>query len=291
MTPPTAGSPIARRREVAAALRKARVAAGRTLDHAARALDCSPAKISRIETAQVRPHPRDARDLAAYYGLDQAEQDRMAGLARLARGGGWWDEYADMLPDAFVTYLGLEDEAVELLSWEPSLIPGLLQTPGYARAVMSVSRAHGPAAVERGLALRMARQAVLERPGGGPRLDVVVDESALLRPAGGTRVWAAQVDALASPPRGVTVRVLPLAAGPAAQGCEGFIAARSAEPDSRVVYTESLGDARLVDDPVRVAGYADRWAEIAGAALAPEVSAGLIRRVGSAAYVRGIAPQ
>lgn len=278
MTTPTAtGSPVARRRQLAAVLRRARADAGQGLEQAAAALECSPAKLSRIETAMVRVRVGDVRGLATHYGLPNV--DELVDLARAARGRGWWDQYADMLPDAFTTFVGLEDEATDIWTWEPSVLPGLLQTPGYARAVMTASRASGPDDVERGMALRLARQEVLARD-PAPALWAVVDESALRRPAGGRGVWAGQLQALLTTPRQVTLQVLPLARGLAAEGCGGFTVLGFADPaEPKVAYVETLHDAELVDKPSVVAEYLARFEQLRAAALGAWGSARLVRRI------------
>lgn len=276
-TPTMTGSPVARRRQLAAALRRARADAGQGLEEAAAALECSPAKISRIETATVRVRVGDVRDLATHYGLPNV--DELLDLARAARGRGWWDRYADMLPDAFTTLVGLEDEATDIWTWEPSVLPGLLQTAGYARAVMTANRGNPPDDVERGMALRMARQEILTRD-PAPALWAVVDESALRRPAGGRGVWAGQLRALLAAPKHVTLQVLPFARGLAAEGCGGFTVLGFADPaEPKVAYVETLHDAELVDRPPVVAEYLARFDQLRAAALGVTGSARLIRRV------------
>lgn len=281
MTAPAhTGSPVARRRQLAAALRRARGDAGRTMDEAAAALECSVAKISRIETALVRVRVQDVRELADYYALDPATRDTLVDLARQARGRGWWDQYTGTLPEPFATFIGLEDEASDVWAWEPQLIPGLLQTAGYARAVMSAARSTTPDAVERGLGLRLGRQQILTRPAAAPAFWVVVDESALRRPAGPAEAWAGQLEALLDAPTPVTIQVLPLAAGPAARGCASFTVLGFPDPaEPRVAFTETLGDAHLVDDPARVGMFLAEFDRLRGTALDTDESTRLIRGI------------
>jgi Domain of unknown function (DUF5753) len=187
--------------------------------------------------------------------------------------GHWWTEYADMLPPRFTTYLELEDRAARIRTWEPQLVPGLLQTPGYAHAVMAAGD-DPDATVARGLEIRRARQQILARPGAD--VHAVVDEAALQRPAD-QRARAAQLRALLDLPRQVTLQVLPWSAGLVAQGRPAFTVLRLPGTTQPVAFTETLGDAHLVYDPVRAGQYVAQFDRLADAALDRAASADLIR--------------
>jgi transcriptional regulator with XRE-family HTH domain len=275
----SAPSPVAARRRLAAELHRARAAAGLTLQDAAAGLECSTAKISRIEARQVGASIVDVRALADLYSIDGADRDALLDLARVARGRGWWHPYADMLPGAFATFIGLEDEATAIDTYEPHVIPGLLQTPGYARAVMQSRRDEPAETVTRGLALRAARQEILAR-GEPPALRVVVDEAALLRPAGDGSAMAGQyerlVDVAGRP--GVSLQVVPMDAASVAAGGTAFTVLRFADPaEPAVAYAELLTEAYLVDRAEDVGRYAAQFDALRGAALDPEASAVMLR--------------
>jgi hypothetical protein len=156
------------------------------------------------------------------YDTDPGETAELVGLAVEDRHPAWWRQYSDVLPESFDTYLSLESEASRIRAYESEVVPGLLQTEAYARAIL---RHHPltvmPYEVEQAARLRRARQARLR--GDDPlRLDVVVNGSALRRVVGGPGVMAEQlahlVEAMATAT--VTVRVLLFTAGahPATNG-------------------------------------------------------------------------
>src|SRR6266568_7540318 len=127
-----ARNPTVRRRELGALLRALRNERGLTVEQVAERLLCSPSKVSRMETGHGVATLRDVRDLCELYGVtDEAERNRMTRLAREGKQQGWWQGYD--LP--YSTYVGLEAEAVSIRTFQPSVVPGLLQTEEYARAV------------------------------------------------------------------------------------------------------------------------------------------------------------
>src|SRR5712691_11866088 len=134
---PAGGKPTVRSRRVGSELRRLREAAGVTTAQAAELLSCSPAKISRVENGIVSVRVVDLRLLLDRYG-DQ-DQEHRAYLERLARESnkrGWWQDYGDTIPPYYADFIGLETDANYIKTWEPTIVPGLLQTPEYARAVM-----------------------------------------------------------------------------------------------------------------------------------------------------------
>jgi hypothetical protein len=124
-------------------------------------LECSTSKISRIETGRVSVSPRDVRDMLDLYGVSAPQRDNLVQLARESRQKGWWHAYSDAIEPRFATYIGLESAASAIRIYEVTLIPGLLQTEDYARAVIAAGSVdRGPEAVERNVAFRMARQPI-----------------------------------------------------------------------------------------------------------------------------------
>jgi hypothetical protein len=274
-------SPVVRRRRLAVELRRLRGTAGKTLDAVAEHLECSPAKISRIESGQVGARIQDVRDMLDLYEVTGAERDSLLDLVRQSRQKGWWHAYSDMIPEAFQTMIGLEDEATTIWTYENHVIPGLLQTPGYSRAVMTSRRDDPLELIERGMTLRATRQAVLARD-RSPSYWAVIDEAALRRPAGGPRVMDEQyahLIAVADRPS-VTVQVLPFAAGADAGGSFPFVIlgfADLAEP--KVVYAELLTDAYYINTAEKVGRYLAQFDSYRARALDPVDSVDLIREL------------
>ncbi len=183
--------------------------------------------------------PPVARALLELYGVEGADVDALVQVAREARKRGWWQAYDDVLPEWFEVYVGLEAEADQIQTFEPQLIPGLLQTADYARAVMRVE--HPDASdeeINRRVEMRLRRQ----RTDNGPRLWVVLDEAAIRRPVGGKEVMSAQlkrVVAAAGKP-GNTIQVLPFEAGEHASMGSAFSILNFADPmDPGIVYVET----------------------------------------------------
>jgi transcriptional regulator with XRE-family HTH domain len=210
-----AGGPALARRRLAAELRLRRERAGQTIDEVAAQLEWSSAKISRIENAKVSVLPRDAKFLLGIYGTrNDTDRENLLELARQSREKAWWHRYGvSDIPIWSRVYADLEAEAELLCSYHPELVPELLQTPQYHHATQEAAGPPGPdsGALTVLLRARQARRAAAETP----RLHVIVSEAVLRRPAGGPAVMAAQLDHLAQASQisGVTVQVLPFAAG------------------------------------------------------------------------------
>jgi len=198
-----------------ARLRRLRQAAGVTRDSAGDAIRASGSKISRLELGRTGFKQRDVSDLLSFYGVgDNAEREDLLALARQANAAGWWHSYSDVLPAWFEPYLGLEQAASIIRSYDVQFIPGLLQTPDYARAVARLMDRVPESAVEQTVALRMRRQQLLHRE-HPPHLWAVIDETALRRPIGGRAVMLAQIDHLIRMSRRphITIQVMPFSAG------------------------------------------------------------------------------
>ena len=140
----------------------------------ARSLGWSESKLSRIETARTGISDSDLDRLLATYGARAEVRDRLRDLAHRGRARVWWTPYRSSVPDSYDEYVALEAEALAMSEWETQIVPGLLQTDEYARAVIEVGADIGdPDTAQRRLALRMARQTVLVRE-PPPRLTVVL---------------------------------------------------------------------------------------------------------------------
>ena len=205
-------SPTVRRRRLGAELRRYRELAGLTIDQVAEQLDCSASKISRLETGQTGSSPRDVRDMLALYGVGDAELEELLTVARETRQRGWWQPYGSILTGA---YVGFEAAADRIRSYEAQCIPGLLQTPEYARSMIKATLTGRPIdEVDNRVHVRLGRQTLLTQE---DPVDFwcVVDEAALRRPVGGREVMRCQLEHLvregARP--NVTLQVLPMSAG------------------------------------------------------------------------------
>ncbi len=212
----TATGPTVLRILLGGQLRKLREARGIGREDAGYAIRASGSKISRMELGRVGFKERDVADLLTLYGVaDDSERDALLALARQANNPGWWHRYGDVLPSWFQSYLGLEAAASLIRSYEVQFVPGLLQTPDYARSVILLGHGNAPAdEIERRVTLRMSRQKLLTRP-GAPQLWVVLDEAVLRRPIGGPEVMRAQLLALIEATKlpNVTLQVISFQAG------------------------------------------------------------------------------
>jgi hypothetical protein len=248
-------------------------------------LGWSESKLSRIETARTGITEPDLDRLLAGYGLPAAERIRLRDLARRGRARVWWTAYRSSVPDPYDEYVALEAEAVAMAEWESQVMPGLLQTDEYARAVIEVGAdIVDPETIQRRLALRMARQAVLTRD-PPPRLSVVLDESVLRREVGGRDVLERQLQHLfdATHRSSVELLVLPFTVGAHAALTESFVIF-DFEIDTRapVVHSEDLigGQFRTRPDDVRV--YRGAFDDLRRRALPPEATRSVIARMSDA---------
>jgi transcriptional regulator with XRE-family HTH domain len=253
------GGPTVRRMLVGAQLRRLRTEMGLSREEAGEAIRASEWKIHRLENGQVGFKERDIIDLLRLYEVtDPTEIAEFVALAREANTPGWWQHYGDLLPQWFRTYVDLESAATLIRTYEGQLIPGLLQTDDYMRAV--VQGAHLDESSEemgRRVRLRMARQTLLTRE-HPPRLWAVIDEAAMRRPVGGREVMRGQLERLTETAKlpNVTLQVLPFGAGahPAMVGSFSVLRFPDEElPD--VVYLEHLTSALYLNKPEEVDHY------------------------------------
>ncbi|MCX4097497.1 helix-turn-helix domain-containing protein [Nocardia sp. alder85J] len=249
-TPAEDRGPTALRIMVGTQLRKLREARKISPQQAGERIRGSHAKISRLELGRTGYKERDIVDLLDLYGVDDPlQRDAFLKLVRKANEQGWWHGYSDLLPAWFENYLGLEGAAKSIRTFEAQLVPGLLQTEDYARAVVSL--AHNGLETARRVELRRERQKILEQQ-TGPTLWAILDESVLRRTVGGNEVMRAQIQHLirmAEHPS-VSIQVLPYTAGGhTAVGCS-FTILRFAEPElPDIVYIEQLQSAQYLDRP------------------------------------------
>jgi transcriptional regulator with XRE-family HTH domain len=246
---PTSG-PTVLRIALGAELRRLREASGISREAAGDAIRASHAKISRLELGRVSLRERDVADLLTLYGvLDLPERSAFLTLARQSGTPGWWQHYPDALPGPGELYAGLERASSVIRSYEPALVPGLLQTEACARAVTQLSHPTGSAEqIERQVTQRMKRQEALTEP-GAPNLWAVIDEAALWR-LGGRSAMRDQIRHLiemAELPN-VTLQAVPFYSGGYAAAGGPFTILRFSEPDlPDIVYLEQLTCALYLD--------------------------------------------
>ena len=253
------GGPTVLRILLGTQLRKLRESRGISREAAGDAIRASHAKISRLELGRVGYKERDVADLLTLYGvLDEEERAHFLKLARQANTPGWWHKYSDVLPSWFEMHIGLEEAASVIRCYEVQFVPGLLQTPEYARAVAMLGHPRASIReINRRVDLRMKRQELLVRP-DAPRLWAVIDEAALRRPLGGGEVMRAQLEYLieASERPNITLQVAPFRIGGLAAAGGPITILRFSEPDlPDIVYLEQLTSALYLDKREDVDNY------------------------------------
>ena len=292
-------TPPVRRRLLGTVLREYREGLGFNLDEAARILECDRSKVSRIETGQRGIRAKELRELLTEYGVPAPEQEALLAIARGGKASGWWLDYRDVLSPAAQDYVIMETAATEILGYEPTQVPDLLQTPGYMRAAAAADprytseaqRAHATEAT-------LNRQRVVVA-GRAPSLDIVLTEGALRQVVGPARVMREQLARLAAvaetgfadglpgdagpgPERSpASLRVLPFAAGAhAVAGCGPMTMLRFAEaPAIGVIRLPALSGGVCLEGRDEVTRFLRTFAGLRSAALPGPRSASLIRAV------------
>ena len=283
MTDTHGRSPTVLRMILARQLQALREKAGLSYEQAAEAIYSSEWTVRRMERAEGGFKPLTVKSLLIAYGItDIREIDAFLALAKDASKPGWWHSYDDILPAWFRTAVGLEEAATLIRAYEPQVIPGLLQTESYIRAITAASF---PAATsdyaERTVALRLARQQLLHRA-SPPGYWVVMDETVLRRPIGGRHVMRDQLTHLiqsAEQPE-VTIQVIPFAAGwhPALYGMFWIFRFPGDElPD--IVYSEALTGAYYLNKPDETARYTQALDTMCAQAASPEQTITILRDI------------
>lgn len=249
-------------------LRELRLAAGVEPRHLAKLKLGSTSTTSRVENGQVPVAPDRVVALCKLYGVDQETTDQLETLAFRSSEESVVDEFSDVIPQWFTMYVGLESLAKKIRAWQPLVLPGLLQTPAYARAVFQAYRpALDVRSVDRSVTLRETRQrAVFSVPEPDrASLVVVLDEGVLLREMGGPQVAAAQLEHLRglSAKRLAEIRVLRWSAGEHA-ALEGPFTMMEfgGSPLPDMVYVESSAGAKYLDRVRQLPRFRERFTSI-----------------------------
>ena len=278
--------PVLTRKRLATALRDLREARGYTLDHVAGELMISVSKLSRLEKAQGIPQLRDVRDLINFYGLMGTPQgNRFMSWARDGRRKGWWEDFTDVFDSDDAAFIGYENEATVCLSYNIPMMPGLLQTELYARALISRTWAEGSGSeLDRMVQTRLIRQRnLLERKGEVKPLElrVILHEICLTQSVGSAEALSDQLNSLvaASKAENIDIRVLPASADPHKAMTSMWQHFSFGEDiDRDVVFLETSAGFRYVEDDSAVRRYHRWFDELTRRTLDPVQSIERIRR-------------
>jgi hypothetical protein len=287
MTEATTGSTVPRR-QLGRYLRDLRGSQRITVKTAAEKLEWSETKLWRIETGQTSLRSHDVELMCRIYAAPPELTQALMGLAKETKARGWWHAFGDVIPDGFDVYIGLEEAASQLAAYQNELVPGLLQTEPYARALITADNPGVEAGeIDRRVQVRISRQALIRRQTAPLRMTAVLNEAILRRPVGGTAVMAGQLDALAAAAclPSVTIRVVPFSAGLHAGVMAGpFVLLRfppngdGRDSEPATVYVDGFTGALYLDKPHEVERYAGALASIQDAALDETASRALISK-------------
>ena len=275
-------SPTARRIILGARLRRLREAAEISRAEAGYAIRGSESKISRLELGRVSFKPRDVTDLLTMYGVTGVEEREVfLELVKASNEPGWWHRYTDLVADWFQDYLGLEESASRIQTFEVQFLPGLMQTEDYAKAIATRGWSQlASQRADRQVAVRIRRQELLARP-DAPQLWAIIDESVLHRPIGGRRVMLAQIEHLLELTKrpNITLQIVPYPlSGYAAEG--SFTMLRFGEPElPNVVYIEYLSGAIYLDRQSETELYGRAFDRLTVDAKTPDHSRQLLAKV------------
>jgi transcriptional regulator with XRE-family HTH domain len=272
---PSAGNPTVRRRELGSVLRSLRAEAGLTVEQVADRLGFSRSKMSRLENGQRGVNNMDIQRLCGLYKVDKEQRRRMTELAAEGKERAWWPS---SLP--YYDYVGLEAVAASISDYGLALVPGLLQTPDYARAVVRAAvPTRTPGIAEERVQVRMTRQRLLSTT-TAPSFDAILDESVLHRVVGNPAVMLAQLRRLLEMSQlpTVSIRVVPYDAGVVPAGVNKFVILQFAAPYlTDIVLIEELTSHRYLEEPEDVETYRATFRALAGLAADPAASQAMIR--------------
>jgi transcriptional regulator with XRE-family HTH domain len=271
-----------RRRRLAAELRRLRTETRLTVEDVAGRLQWPASKVSRIENRQVGISPQDLRKLLdLYQAKDRAYREQLLEMGRRATERGWWQSYSGLLP-ALGNLIGLEAEAATIRTYEPELIPGLLQTADYARAVI---RAGYPGdtmeQINRRVDIRLERQETLTRTDPPPpKVGVVLNEGVLARRVGSPEVMRAQLEHLIRERdrANVVIQVLPFSTGEHPAMVGPFTMLTFLDPaDPGVVNVENVLGALAMEQPEEIRAYEEVWSALQARAVSPDDTRAVIK--------------
>lgn len=275
------GRPTVRSRQVANELKRLRKAAGLTAGEVGARLGVSQSKISRIENGNLGLKLEEVAAMLGLYHVGAERREELLDLVREAGKAGWVHMHRVGLPEQWQVLIDWEGKASALRNYQTMIIPGLVQTPDYARAIIAgtTERELGTSEMDTRVAARLGRQAILSRP-LPPELHLVLHEAALHIPVGEPGVLVAQLRHLiemAHRPR-VTVQVVPFAAGPH-PGLESAFVLMDFAADPPLVHLENRAMSVFLEEPPQIAAYQLAWDRMLAKALPPKRSTDLLTRI------------
>jgi transcriptional regulator with XRE-family HTH domain len=270
--------------QVAATLRRMREEARVTREEAALVLGCTKSKIGDLETGRSKPKPAELERLLDHYGIIGPERDEMIEFARTSRARRKPSPYtAAVIPATVRRAVDLEAQALSTVFFSPELIPGLLQSPDYAQALLEWYFDNQPEDVAKRLELRMERAAVLTRTHRPPlRFWCILGEAALRTNIGGPKVMQEQIEHLINLNRtlsNLVIQILPLGSGPHAYLGVTITMHRFPPPAQDMMILEGYGREMVRDEPTEITRATHHLDLVRARALGPEDSTEFMQRV------------
>jgi transcriptional regulator with XRE-family HTH domain len=277
---PAGGRPTVRSRRLGGALLRHRRAARKTGAEAAEALKTSTTRISRLEGGQVTARRLEVSTLLDLYGVeDKGERKRLDDLCKVAGERGWWQDYGDVVRPGYADHISLETDATVMRVWHPSGVPGLMQTPAYAEAVISAGPQQIPNDRVAELSkVRQERQKKIED--GGATFAAIIWEPVIHALTNGGDIGIEQLRFIleSMSRRNVSVQVLPLNEEKMAVASGPFTAfSFGSEPIIEAVTLNTLTSNTVIEDPDELSVYLAAHDALRSVALGPEQTARLIR--------------
>ncbi|ANW19647.1 helix-turn-helix domain-containing protein [Streptomyces clavuligerus] len=271
--------PTARRRQLGFRLLALREQRGMTAEHAGDLAGLSKATVSRYERAKGNVRWNHVEMLCRAYGASDEEREALVDLAKNSKvKDGWWVPYATKLAQPMRLLYAVEDEATRIAQHTVGVVPGLLQTMDYARAIKATpGNELTDEALEGYLFMRRRRQQILDRA-TLPRYHLVLDESVIRRAVGSPDIMSAQLDYLlkrGSEPH-VTIQVLPFSAGVCTAGVNSFIVYGGSDPSLDITFVENQLGALILEEDRAREEFAGAMAFLRQEALDPASSADMI---------------
>ncbi|MBW8087746.1 helix-turn-helix domain-containing protein [Streptomyces hygroscopicus subsp. hygroscopicus] len=279
---PAGGRPTVRSRRLGSALKRYRLSAKLDQPQAAEVLGVHQTRVSRIESGHVTARIIEIRALLNAYGVDDPKvRIKLETLAKNANRRGWWLEHAAHLRQDYLDHISLEDDATHIREWQPALIPGLLQVPAYAEAVItSAADFIDPNKVPKLVKVRGDRQARIEETEGAANYTAIIWEPVIVHPVVKVEIYQEQLAHIieVSKRQNVTLQVLPISAGlkatmPSAFSCFSF----DTEPTVEAVALDNLRGSSILEGAEDLTAYSLAFDQLRSAALAPDASVKLIR--------------
>lgn len=269
--------PSARSLSLGPKLKQLREHAHLTPDEACSRSGVSRPTLSRTESGTAPITPNTARKLLDAYDVPLPVREGLIALAKESGQRGWWRHYKDVLRGG---YVNLEDEASTIETWELALIPGLLQTADYYRALLDATKTDGltDAEIERRVQARLTRQAILTRP-DAPAVHAILSEAVIAREVGGLQVMRSQLSALweASTRPNITVQIMPFKRGAHTSMDGSFTLLRFDKYNTEIGYVEIPGGNVYLESTTDLEGINVRWKGLVKDSLSPSESEAMLQ--------------